>query len=470
MALYDAYYYPAAIHEIVTTLGPGGALHADIAEQGGGRYSIWMGSVFFSLPEGKKLFDVARLEVWVPVSPRLALYKSWADVQFWLGKLALVSAILIVAIWLTPAVVARNLGPGLAIVAAMAMLLLAGAEIYLRATEKFPQRHIVWPVTFVPEAGVVFKPNSVVKFTNGVEFWTQETTNSLGYMDHEPVLPKPPDTFRILLVGDSIIEALQVPLRDKTQTVLADALHKAYPDRKIDVVAISRSGLGQGSELGLYKAHTSIRPDLVILMFVANDFANNSILLESIRSGFDPRHPLWSFTKLDENGVCDQIPPSEDWQQWLLAGSTEERVAQLRVISPDYARLLNGLLPQHMDGVFDSEGDLPEIYENAVALTKCSLALWKQTAEAEGFKLMIAATDTVTSGLGNGQIRRLRKIADELGIPLFDMYPEWAKRGKPEAARFTFDGHWSAVGHRWPADALLGYVRSSGYLTDSSKH
>ena len=166
---------------------------------------------------------------------------------------------------------------------------------------------------------MVFKPNAIVKYTNGFEFWTQDSTNSLGFMDAEPIIPKPPGTFRVLLVGDSIVEALQVPLAQKTQTLLNAAFRKAMPDRNVDVHAVSRSGQGQGSQLGLYNAYRQINPDLVILLFVQNDFSNNSVLLESVRSGFSPDHSPWWFPTIVESEQCKLRPPSVDWDKHMLA-------------------------------------------------------------------------------------------------------------------------------------------------------
>jgi lysophospholipase L1-like esterase len=312
---------------------------------------------------------------------------------------------------------------------------------------------------FSPEAGVVFQPHAVVRFTDGFEFWTEDSTNALGFLDHEPVIPKPTGTFRILLVGDSILEALQVPLASKMQTHLAAALRKAFPERKVDVVAISRSGVGQASELGFYNANRQIKPDLVILMFVGNDFANNSILLESLRSGFSPDHLPWWFPTIDENKLCKLVPPSPDWDKHVMLNPSD-RFASLRARSAEDARLLNTLKPDFVDSVFYyPENRITEIYQQAVELTKCSFSFWKEAAARDGFKLLIVATDGVTIPNMSGQIDRLKKLAGELQLPLFDLYPAWASHGVANG-KFKFDGHWNADGHRWSADAIFDHLVS----------
>lgn len=67
--------------------------------------------------------------------------------------------------------------------------------------------------------------------------------------------------------------------------------------------------------------------------------------------------------------------------------------------------------------------------------------------------MLVAATDRITDPRGTGQIERLKKIADDLDLPLLDLYPAWLQHGDIEVGRFPFDGHWTATGHRWSADA-----------------
>ena len=456
-SLYDIN-YPGRTHEIVWPLQPGNSTDADIAERGGGRYSVSEGRVSFSPPVGKTARDLNRAEIWVPYSEAVAKYEWWPRVVRW-GSGGLVVALLIALLWTTPAWLADSLWPGVTIAFVTMLLLFAGSEYYMHATGKFPKTMMTWPVTFSPETGVVFKPHSIVRYTDGVEFWSEDTTNSLGFLDNEPVIPKPDGTFRILLVGDSIVEALQVPVAKKTQTNLAAAFRKAYPDRKVDVFAVARSGFGQGSQLGIYNASRRINPDLVILMFVSNDFANNSILLELIRSGFGPDHRPWWFPTIDADKRCKLVPPSQDWEKYLLANPAE-RIPRLRARSSADARLVDTLIPDFVDSVFYRNTPLPEIYQQAVELTKCSFSLWKEAAERDGFKLLIVATDDVTIAGKSGQIDRIKALSSELQIPLFDLYPAWVSHGIPDG-KFKFDGHWNARGHQWSADAIFDYLVSN---------
>jgi hypothetical protein len=253
---------------------------------------------------------------------------------------------------------------------------------------------------------------------------------------------------------------MQVPLAEKTQTLLTSYFKKSFPDRKIDVHAIGRSGFGPSAELGLYNANRKLQPDLVILVFVGNDFANSSILLESLRSGVSPDHPPWWTSSFDEGGRCIMRPPSRDWHDHLLANDSD-RIARIRAMSQKAARLADSLVADFVDSVFYSERPLPEIYQEAVDLTKCSLSLWLEASKRDGFKLLIAATENLTIPGKLGQINRLKTLTSELDIPLLDLYPAWIARGNITSGKFNFDGHWNATGHRWSAEAIFDYLKSN---------
>jgi lysophospholipase L1-like esterase len=335
------------------------------------------------------------------------------------------------------------------------------AEMYLRFANKFPRSMIALPHRFVPEIGFLYKPGAEIRWTNGLDFWTTQRANSLGFADREPAIPKPASTFRILLIGDSFVEALQVPTEQKLQSLLGNALRRQFPERKYDVVAMGYAGTGQANQLPFIERYNeTIKADLVVLLFVNNDFANNSPVLESVRRGWHPDYPPLLF----------EI--SSEYRHRQLPGATEAgRVKVLRSLSPEYRRKLEGWDPEKdpMDSVFFSEGTLPPVFEEAVELTRCAFAAWKRRAEQDGFQLIVLATDNVTKGPGMrnpkyGQIYRLQMIAQELHLPLLDLYPIFLNRGGPELARWKHDAHWNPTGHRWASEALIDFLNRGRYL------
>jgi hypothetical protein len=463
---------PMRSGDVWVRLGPGHTQLEEIRQKGNGRYAVVKGRVYFSLLEGSDLATV-RLELVQPyIAPETIGVLRRA---FFYLTILLAAGFLLLCFWPTlywlnrVSPVARNLLPGIGISAAMLLLAAGIAEIYFRAKGEFPRNQIRAPIAFVPDVGFLYQPDSQIRWTNGMDFWTEQGTNSLGFADREPTIPKPPGTFRILLVGDSFVEALQVPLEQKLQTQLVASLSRRLIDRRFDAVAMGFMGTGQANQLAyMEKFGDRIKPDLVILLVVDNDFANNSVILESVRRGWNPDYPPLLFFRNDSDGECRRIPISPQYQlHELSAGTAAERMMLLETISPEYADELRGWDPDTMDFIFFSSAKLPRVFEEAVGLTRCAFAAWKQHAVADHFRLIVIATDNVTDGAGvpqMGQIDRLKAVTLGLDLPMLDLYPLFTARGGTAAAHWKHDGHWNATGHQWAAEAIADFLERGGYL------
>jgi lysophospholipase L1-like esterase len=101
--------------------------------------------------------------------------------------------------------------------------------------------------------------------------------NSQGSRGPEVSYAKPEDVYRILLIGDSFVEAVQVDYAQTFGALLQETLAAHNTDaRRYQVVSIGRTGWGTLQEL-LYYRHEGRRfqADLVILSFYINDVADN---------------------------------------------------------------------------------------------------------------------------------------------------------------------------------------------------
>ena len=148
--------------------------------------------------------------------------------------------------------------------------------------------------------GTVFIPDSkgIYKSVNGevlVEI------NSLGLRDEEFPLEKPKSEKRILVLGDSFVEALQVPLDQTFLKLLEDMF---LPDH-VRVINGGHSGYGQAEQLLFWRYKGSqLDPDLVVLFFYANDIIDNSIDLDPWQ-----KRP---FFVMAENGTLQLINKSSE--------------------------------------------------------------------------------------------------------------------------------------------------------------
>jgi hypothetical protein len=109
------------------------------------------------------------------------------------------------------------------------------------------------------------------------EYFTRVRFGALGLRDPRTAYEKPPGTFRILLLGDSFMEGVQVEQQETTAAVLEARLRASRPDLNVEVVNAGVAGWGTGIEW-LYLDHEGYRfqPDLVLVgFFIGNDIYDN---------------------------------------------------------------------------------------------------------------------------------------------------------------------------------------------------
>ncbi len=104
--------------------------------------------------------------------------------------------------------------------------------------------------------------------------------NSDGFRDREHIKVKPENTFRIALLGDSFLEALQVPLDQGFAAVIERELSSctALARRKVEVINFGVTGYGTDQELiTLREKVWDYSPNMVVLNFyTGNDISDNS--------------------------------------------------------------------------------------------------------------------------------------------------------------------------------------------------
>ncbi|MGH7790756.1 MAG: hypothetical protein ACREOB_00435 [Thermodesulfobacteriota bacterium] len=100
--------------------------------------------------------------------------------------------------------------------------------------------------------------------------------NSQGFRDKERLYEKSKGTFRILILGDSMTEGLEVPLERTFPYILENKLN-SKGSKKCEVINLSISGFGTAQEYLMLKHYgLKYNPDLVILVFSdQNDVSDN---------------------------------------------------------------------------------------------------------------------------------------------------------------------------------------------------
>jgi hypothetical protein len=273
-------------------------------------------------------------------------------------------------------------------------------------------------------------------------------------------------------------------------------------------MAVGFSGTGQINQLGYYETFVRPRrPDIVVLVFVNNDFANNSSLLEAIRVGWHPQHTPRVFARENAEGRIELQPPDPDWssyrlpvpadtQPWLHAklhrasrlyrwvyakltllypglaarmgapiSNADQAATRLQalVADPGFARLLAGWDPAtngDIDTMFGNEGPLPLAFEQALRFTRFAFDTYNRETAEDGSHLVVLAGEEV-----GGRIEaRLKTMLAERSIPFLSLKDFIrAKGGALEAAHWRHDAHWSPQGHAWAAELLADHIAAGHF-------
>jgi hypothetical protein len=327
-------------------------------------------------------------------------------------------------------------------------------------------------------------------------WWTQEERefvvpiriNDHGLRDVEHSYDKPAGVRRVLILGDSFVEAMHVPLED---TFARRLQHDLDPSsERIEIISAGCSGYGTaGAVLFFEQRGVRYRPDLVLLAFYpGNDVGNNSSTIE------ETLPPLYG-----TDGRLEKVvgAPSSDVQrrEGLLSRSAAYRYVRKLVLTrqPSVAEVLTevGLMqpqavrkPPERDGIPVAYGvyadPLSEEWENAWNTTEGLLARLKQAVEAAGARLAIAILTTReriypdsweqilaqhpemrqrTWDLGAPQ-RRVKRWCTDHGVPCLDLETAFARAREQsvEDLHFPRDGHWTSAGHQLAAAELKTFI------------
>jgi len=143
----------------------------------------------------------------------------------------------------------------------------------------FPVSDFLWQ--WDPVIGMKLIPDKRGRAVQRHIFDTQIQVNSVGFRDREHTLAKPSGVRRIVLLGDSFLEAIQVPFEQSVSSLL----ERRFNERNeiIEVINFGVSGFGTAREyLTLREYGLRYKPDLVLLFFVGNDVSDNSRTLQGL--------------------------------------------------------------------------------------------------------------------------------------------------------------------------------------------
>lgn len=395
----------------------------------------------------------------------------------------------------------RLLGWNLLFIGAGGLLIFAFAEAWFRLAN--PYRDSDWrPAHFAPGVGLLHEPGQTKRLLYGLGTWVENRANSLGFLDREPPEPeRAAQSCHIAIIGDSFVEASQAPIADKLQVRLERLAAQALPSMDVTTSAFGIPGTGTVSQLPLWDEYAKrLAPKAVVLVFVPNDFPNNSKLLMSLELGSDPDRMPYAYAEKTANGAIELRPPDPNWRSLALSADAPFPVAASRFLSRRslFYRYLNVKFPllgdeyAEWNTTFQSRMALlrqrpqyesafsgweaengwhlllltvsenpPPVFKEALEFTGFALDEFKRRADRDGVHLVILAVHHVGDARNPSRVA-LKDLASNRGIPVLSQYDHILRHGGAiEDAHGPYDGHWSPAGHQWAAEVLLDWLRQN---------
>lgn len=304
------------------------------------------------------------------------------------------------------------------------------------------------------------------------QFGHDVTFNSVGMRDVEHPLAKPPGVFRILLLGDSFMEALQVPFEESLPYLVEQELQKRT-GKKIELINAGVGGWGTDDELRYLTSYgLAYQPDLIVVVMTLHNDLNDNLRLEWHRMDGDSlvtlqRAPM-SFVDYHMTEFKAYLSTRfQLYQLWrrVRHGSEIRRTAQQ--LRSHVVQLFEEPTPPRItQGLKLTRLLLQQINDSATArgahLAIVLLPIHFQLSDS-GFSTALKAESLSTAGLHIDQPQRMiTAVADSLNIPVVDLLPSFQKwAADTNAPLFLgWDGHWNADGHRLAAGATTeGLIR-----------
>jgi hypothetical protein len=335
-------------------------------------------------------------------------------------------------------------------------------------------------------------------------WWTQEDRefvvpvriNSHGHRDSERSYDKAAGTFRILVLGDSFVEALQVPIEATFTHVLEAELGADGAHPPIEVVSAGVSGHGTASELLFFESEgRRYAPDLVILAFYpGNDVKNNS---PSLEDRFAPVYaPDGSLMRVqgqqrgERRGWTSLLPRSEAYvyaRQLLLQRqpAIAAKLMGLGLVQPEAIRRAaerDGIpvdygvyavpLSQEWEDAWQRTERLLERLRVAVTNGGAAFAIMIVSTRDQIYPDLWAQVRAATPAMQGRDFdleapqRRLLGWCTAQGVPCLALTPAFrdAAGAGGEYLHYPHEGHWTAAGHRLAASHLNDFLRTQRLL------
>lgn len=308
------------------------------------------------------------------------------------------------------------------------------------------------------------RPGAETQYTT-VEFSTHLKINAQGVRDDADIGPKAPNERRVVVLGDSLVLSVQVPLAETFEKRLETRLNAADPAHHWRVINAGVQGYSPIDEYFFYQhVASAFQPDVVLIVaFVGNDAAEAADRESWLDAGHPPKAAaseaaVTSLRRLTRASMVLQIVRLRlDLLKSRFASAAPERpLASYLTDAP--ADIMHG---------FDVSAHAFDLIAKRATADGASTGIVLmparfQTDDGDYGRL----ADTVRAAGGvldrNAATERFKHAVAPLGLPTFDLLPTLAAQPDRTGLFFQRNVHLTPRGHEVVGDALFGFLESSG--------
>jgi len=328
----------------------------------------------------------------------------------------------------------------------------------------------IFPASDMPELEftnqiIKYKPNQTGIYRVRNEIACEYRINANGWNSKYQVYQtrKRSGKKRIVIIGDSFIEAFQVPYNRS----VAEQLEVRMGEDNVEVYRLGIGGAPLSQYLHMLR-NEGIRyePDLVVINIAQNDFDESYQFSAGVFRS--------SFLKLEirENKVLREIQPQRYEKKWF---DPLRRSASWRFLAVRY-QLRFGLLRDIFFGRgrkhFAGDRGFPtEANDYDILTTEYVLAMSKQICVKHGINLLVLADGWIpkdkqrenihTEGRGRWNVA-VQRAAKKYETHFIDLQSAFARDFAQNGCSLSFDHdpHWNEYGHQLAADQLFAYIQA----------
>ncbi len=302
---------------------------------------------------------------------------------------------------------------------------------------------------------LILNPNKNIHIRGGC-FQNNVKTNSYGFHSREYSLEKPEGVFRVALIGDSYIEAMQIKQDKTVASLLEQKLNSLNPrSYRYEVIPFGISSHGTYKSILYFEKYAiEFSPDLVIAAFSLNDAQDDA---------FEPSvTPSPGISKSVKKILRKSVLITTLRKSYLTAISNPEKN------SDKLSAEVEILLPEYNDfwrNAWIREEKLLKNFKDEVTKNNSNFMLVSLTDGYRVHKELLEKFKDTTQGNSidlDKPEKILSLIARENSFPylaLTQLFRERAQK-EDEMTVWSCDGHWNEEGHKWASDALFDYLVS----------